>query len=315
MAGRGNYWAHTFEASESLRDRQRSGRRHPGPDPEQDDRQRCARGDWCEERTVVIERGERIVTAALSPRPFCGGCTGHIRQCLDGPGDGLPKLYARLAREIGEERHAEVLIRLPFGPSVPLNEAIDAHMRAMTETMASWEERIRAVDSLSGLPRPDCPQDDAADLERSVAIIEPRLSALLSLAPQEMIRFLPPWAIAEQDQDTEILGGDSYAVRVVIRLGGRHAGEEIMHLHYVARRLLLETSPPQPLLPDFRCRACEQKLLRKAAPPWHEDGTWFKSRCDACGDEMTEDEYKQNALRWIAWERAHLERPVLAGAA
>ena len=113
MAGRGNYWAHTFEASESLRDRQRSARQHPGPDPEQDDRQRCARGDWCEERTVVIERGERIVTAALSPRPFCGGCTGHIRQCLDGPGDGLPKLYARLAREIGEERHALVTARGP----------------------------------------------------------------------------------------------------------------------------------------------------------------------------------------------------------
>ena len=84
-----------------------------------------------------------------------------------------------------------------------------------------------------------------------------------------------------------------------------------MHLHYMARRLLLETSPPMPLLPDFRCRVCEKKLLRKAPPPWHEDGEWFRSRCDGCGDEMTEDDYKQNALRWIAYERAHLQRPTL----
>jgi hypothetical protein len=317
MARNGNYWATTFQAGDSFRERrqQQAAQRQPDPpeaQPDDDGERRCARGEWCEERTVVIEKGERRVTAALTPRPFCDGCTGHIRLCLDGPEDGLPRLYGRLAAELGEERHAEVLIRLPFGPSVPLNEAVDAHMRAMTETMASWEERVRDVDSLSDLPRPDLPQDDAADLERSVSVIEPRLPVLLSLQPQEMIRFLHPLSVPEADQDTEILGGDRDLVKVAVKLGGRQAGEEIMHLHYFARRLLLETSPPQPLLPDFRCRACQQKLLRKAAPPWHEDGTWYWSRCDGCGDECTREDYDVNAKRWLAYERAHHERPVLA---
>ena len=70
-----------------------------------------------------------------------------------------------------------------------------------------------------------------------------------------------------------------------------------------------------PLLPDFRCRVCEQKALRQAAPPWHEDGVWYHSRCDACKDEMTRPEYDTNAQRWIAFEKAHLATPVLAGLA
>ena len=139
------------------------------------------------------------------------------------------------------------------------------------------------------------------------------MSILLALAPEPMIRFVAPWTVREEDQDAEILAGDRWTVKIAAEIGGRRAGEEVMDLHYVARRLLLETSPPMPLLPDFRCRACVLKTLRQAAPPWHEDGVWYHSRCDSCGDEMTRDEYDTNAKRWIAFERAHIERPVLAG--
>lgn len=281
------------------------------------DDNRCVRGEWCSGREIVIEQGTRTVLAAVTPRAYCQGCQDHIGLCLDGDPDdgcrnGMLALYGRLHREIGEARQAEIMVKVPFGPSLPLSAAIDAQMRAMTETLCSWEERCRDIDSLSDLgPAGNRPQDSADDLERSLRILSPRLNILLSLMPQEMPRSVPAWAVREEDQDCEILAFNGHTVTIAPRLGGEHAGQEILHLHYMARRLLLETSPPMPLLPDFRCRVCEQKLLRKAAPPWHEDGEWYWSRCDGCGDECTREDYDVNARRWIAFERAHLERPVL----
>lgn len=277
----------------------------------------CQRGDWCSERTVTVENGIRTVTPASTSRAYCEGCTTHIGKCLD----DLPSLYMRLAAEIGEARQAEILIKMPFGPSLPFSEAIDAHMRAMTETMFSWEERTRDIAHLSDLREEvtDRPQDRLQDLERSVDVISPRLSVFLGLGRQEMLRVISRKSIESYtaDEDAIILhvNRETGMATLLARLGGVQAGEEVMHLHYYARRLLLETSPPLPLLPDFRCRNCERKALRQAPPPWHEDSAWLWSRCDACGDEMDRAEYDLNAKRWIAWEKAHLERPVLGAAA
>ncbi len=256
-----------------------------------------------------MENGTRTITPAATPRAYCDGCQDFIGSCLD----DFPGLYVRLHAEIGEHRAEGVQVHVPFGPAVPLNTAIDAQMRAMTETLFSWEERIRDLDSLSDLSgHENEPQDDLRDLERSVAIIHPdRVSMLLSLQPQEMVRFVPAWAASDEDGDATVLADNAGILKVTVMLDGRRAGAEIMHLHYMARRLLLETSPPMPLLPDFRCRVCERKLLRKAPPPWHEDGEWYWSRCDGCGDECTREEYDVNAKRWIAYERARMERPSL----
>jgi hypothetical protein len=278
---------------------------------------RCSRGQWCSGRTVTVDQGQRVVLAAITPRSYCDGCADFIQACLE----EYPALWKRLHRELPEHQQAgDVLVHAPFGPSIPLNTAMDAQMRAMTETLCSWELRIRDGASMSDLgAHENEPQDDLRDLQRSVAAIVPdseqnRVSMLLSLAPQEMVRFMPAWAVPEEDQETaEVTADNAGILKVTVILDGRRAGQEILHLHYMARRLLLETSPPMPLLPDFRCRVCERKLLRKAAPPWHEDGEWFWSRCDGCGDEMSAEDYKQNALRWIAYERAHLATPVLGG--
>jgi len=253
----------------------------------------------------------RTITPAATPRAYCDGCQDYIGSCLD----DFPGLYVRLHAEIGEHRAEGVQVHVPFGPTVPLNTAIDAQMRAMTETLFSWEERIRDLDSLSDLPgHENEPQDDLRDLERSVAIIHPeRVSMLLSLQPQEMVRFVPAWAASDEDAGAAVLADNAGILKVTVMLDGRRAGQEIMHLHYMARRLLLETNPPMPLLPDFRCRVCERKLLRKAPPPWHEDGEWYWSKCDGCGDEMTREQYDINAKRWIAYERARLETARLAG--
>lgn len=328
-------WEYTFGAGDSFRERQRShstfreavatarplpppstpappsARRDHAPAPTLPAEDRCARGEWCSGRTITIENGTRTVTPAATPRAYCDGCQDFIGTCLD----EFPALYMRLHAELGEHRAEGVQVHVPFGPTVPLNAAIDAQMRAMTETLFSWEERIRDVARLSDLDgHENEPQDDLMDLERSVAIIYPdRVSMLLSLAPQEMVRFMPAWALTEDDGGATVLDGNAGILKVAVALDGRRAGAEIMHLHYMARRLLLETNPPMPLLPDFRCRVCERKLLRKAPPPWHEDGEWYWSKCDGCGDEMSRDEYDTNARRWIAYEKAHLETARLAG--
>ena len=335
----GQRWEHSFQPGDSFKKRQRAhggahsdfreavatarplpppttpapptARRDPAPAPTPPDEDRCSRGEWCSGRVITIDNGTRTVTPATTPRAYCDGCQDFIGTCLD----EFPALYLRLHAELGEHRAEGVQVHVPFGPQVPLNTAIDAQMRAMTETLYSWEERIRDVARLSGLGLHEHePQDDLMDLERSVAIIYPdRVSMLLSLGPQEMVRFVPAWAITEEDGDAPLLDDNGGILKVMVMLDGRRAGQEVMHLHYMARRLLLETNPPMPLLPDFRCRVCERKLLRKAPPPWHEDGEWFWSKCDGCGDEMSREDYDTNARRWIAYEKAHLETAMLAG--
>ena len=336
----GKRWEHSFERGDSFRDRQRAhGGAHstfraavatagplPPPGPAQvprkpapvPDPDHCARGAWCTGRVITIEGATRTITPATTPRAYCDGCQVHIGTCLE----DFPGLYLRLHRELSEHRQDGVMVRAPFGPSLPLNTAVDAQMRLMTETLCSWELRIRDGASMSDLgAHENEPQDDLSDLQRSVTAIMPdpeqnRLSMLLSLAPQEMVRFMPAWAVTEEDQDAaEVTADNAGILKVTLLLDGRRAGLEIMHLHYLARRLLLETSPPMPLLPDFRCRVCEKKLLRKAPPPWHEDGEWYWSRCDGCGDEATREEYDVNAKRWLAFERARLEVPRLASLA
>lgn len=327
-------WKVSFERGDSFRDRQQAHQqahgsqpfrvavgsarplppsaipapRPPAPPPPED---RCARSEWCSGRVITVENGQRTITPAVTPRAYCDGCQDYITACLE----DFPGLYQRLHAEITEHHQGELAVHAPFGPSVPLNTAVDAQMRAMTETLFSWELRIRADASLSDLGGHEAePQDDLADLERSLSVIVPdRMTMLLGFAPQEMVRFMPAWAVREEDLDGEVTADNNGILKVTVMLDGRRAGQEIMHLHYMARRLLLETNPPMPLLPDFRCRVCEKKLLRKASPPWHEEGEWFWSRCDGCGDEMTRGEYDRNARRWIAYERAHLETVRLAG--
>lgn len=297
--------------------------------PQQDDEQgRCSRLDWCSGRTIEIHAGERIVIPAATPRAYCHACESHITLCLEGAEDpvtgadnGMAALWARLHAELGEARQSEVMVKMAFGPSLPLSEAIDAQMRNMGWVLSTWEDVVRDVWHMSAIPKDVAsrPQDSLADIERSVTVLVPRISTLLSLQPRDMMRY-PDRRRPPKDRDIPpglyddaiVLSADRFTITAAWEAGGLAAGQEILHLHYMARRLLLETNPPMPRLPDFRCRVCECFTLRRAAPPWYADGIWYHSACDSCGDEMTRDEYDTNAKRWLAWERAHQERPTLA---
>jgi hypothetical protein len=262
----------------------------------------CARLEWCSARTVRIENGERVVAPAFTYRPYCDACQVHIGECLA----DMPALYGRLAAAIGDPQQADVWVPVPFGPQVPLREDIDAIMRAMAGHMAGWHERVASVARLSA---PDTERSRLADgsviLAEAVRILAAHLSSLLSLEPGEMIRWLPSHAVPE---GAEVLARDKWQAKAIVMLGGEEAGHEVQHLHYLARRALLETNPPPELL-ITPCRNCTWRSLRRA---WPEGDRDLYSRCQHCGDELTTEEYDVNARRWVAYFKAHQERPVLA---
>ena len=62
------------------------------------------------------------------------------------------------------------------------------------------------------------------------------------------------------------------------------------------------------------CRVTEMTVRNWYNRGWHdEDGVWFHSRCDGCGDECTREDYDVNAKRWVAYEKACRAAPVLGG--
>ena len=278
---------------------------------------RCARGEWCSSRVVTFENGERIVTPGLTPRPYCHRCDEHIARCAA----DLPGFWLRLAAAIGDPLQAEVQVHIPFGPQVLLREDVDAHLRLTALILGGWAARVRAVPQLA-LSAPQHAYDSAEGVRDNARVLVLNASVLLALQPAWMVRafsFHParkgkPDLISEdieaEHADTELVrvGVDFAALPVMT--DGEDAGREIMFLHYRCRSLLLETNP-RPELLISPCRQCSHRALYRAWPDSDRD---LVSRCAQCGDEMTSDEFDVNAKRWLAYHRAHAERPVLADA-
>ena len=109
---------------------------HSAPEPSTDDEnlRRCSRGDFCSARIITFTDGERVVTPALTPRPYCDLCQDHIARCAA----DLPGFWVRLAAMIGDPLQAEVQVHAPFGPQVPLREDVDAHLRLTAVTLGGW---------------------------------------------------------------------------------------------------------------------------------------------------------------------------------
>jgi hypothetical protein len=306
-----------------------------------DDGQReCARMEWCSERTVTVEDGERIVNPALTYRPYCDSCERHIASLLagapDDPGRAMGALYQRLAKSIGSPLQADVHVPAPFGPLIPLREDIDAHMRVMASALGGWAARVRAMVRLSDAEHPFASPERVIE---DAAMLGTHITVLLALQPGWVTRSFPmyrddeplsgedwlpsgemltprsrtepiPADTADTHADAEIIRAGVDYVQLPVLASGEDAGLEILHMHYVGRRLLLETNPPPEIL-LVQCRQCTSRSLRRAWPdPGAERDVY--SRCDGCGDEMGSEEYDVNARRWLAYHRANQgNRPVL----
>jgi hypothetical protein len=290
-------WAFSFQATEKLRDAERGA---PGPD----DGQPCARGQWCAraERTL-LEDGTTSRTPAKTYRAFCDTDRAIIGECLE----GFPALYARLAGAIGDFVTAEILIRAPFDSSVLLRVDVDGLMRHIVDVACSWHERVAAVAG-GGLSAPDTQRTHRVELgARAGTLLPPacevlgaHLDALLGLQPGEMMRPRVSW-LSGVVPDATVHG--AWRDSVLLMLGGRDAGSEILRLDYLGRAALLETEPGPERLLGVPCRGCDRRTLRRAAPPQHEGDTEWFSECTVCRDLLAYDEYaawvKRNAAFYV----------------
>jgi hypothetical protein len=277
MPGRGNYWAHSFEASETLRDRQRSaaGRQHP-----------CQRGDFCSGLAVTMDGAERVTSPALTYDVFCGKCRDSVYRALG----EIPELWVRLHCEIGVKGQGGERVSMSRSAPIPLRADIDALLRECLDVLASWDERVRLAASLT-LPdtqaarsRPDHGRQVCA-LARTLAA---HLATLLQLPPDAMSRSFPLHDLSLIPEGchgrTNRTGG--YA-EVTVDLSGADAGAEILALRHRARAKLGETRMTERL--DVPCPdpSCDMLMLVRV------QGSEYAAECKACGRLLSAPEYDQ----------------------
>lgn len=269
-------WAVSFTDSSKLRDAERAA--EAGGDP-------CSRDTRCSGRRIVVEAGERKVIPARTYGPFCVACQGKIRANLG----ELPAAYDRLGGETAEmHRMAAGGGHVPFGPRLPFDARYDELMRRISETLLSWEERVRRTARLSLL-------DTQASLRRPTSravadaaqLLAAHFTVLLALEPEALFRSVPH---ASMPDDVTML-----------ELGGRDAGDEILDLHRRALLLLGEIVRQREPIEGVPCRQCEAMSLHRAEPPSDPERAAMWSECGDCHDQMDHPEFDAWVKRYASW--------------
>lgn len=277
------------------------------PDLHDDGQRACAQMEHCA-TAARIENADGTISWVPSrgPRAFCEADRGKVAAALA----ELPRLYVSLAAEIGRPAQATSAARSPFGPRLPLRGDIDAIMRAFTEVLVSWHERVAAIDSLSPPPEPNRDGSPSARpswyVDRAVKVITPRLDALLALAPEPMRRAVTLRDLALMPDDTAGVVRSVYAA-VMPDLSGADAGLEVLALHRLARAVLGETRERPVELLGVPCRdpECDMLALRRAELPSDPEQPAWWSECTQCGDRMDEDEYRDWTRRYARWAQGN----------
>jgi hypothetical protein len=174
MAQRERYWVHS----------------QPEISTEEEGERTCAQGAWCASPVLVRqEDGTFRREPRPGPRAFCDRDRGIIRDRL---GD-FPEGYDRLGEEMTELRRAGSTMRMPFGPSLPLHEGIEALMAEMARTLAGWHARVAAVARLTP-PDPELvARDGRKVVARAAAVLcaDTHIDTLLGLEEGWMTRSVP----------------------------------------------------------------------------------------------------------------------------
>lgn len=239
----------------------------------------------------------------LTPRAFCGPCELRIMGCLG----GLPAMYLMLGVKIGDPaRTGGAAVRVPPGSRVLLNPEIDALMRQAAAVLAGWAARVRSVPGLQ-LTDPRHQYDTAQGVAEACDTLGRHLTPLLALQPgwtsRTYTRPLDP-DLEETIADEEIVRAGEHHITVMRRLDGADAGNEILALHWRARKLLGWAKAPPESFDGIPCQDCEAMgSLERAEPPSDPDTPADHSRCAECGDTMTREVYGQWAERYATWAR------------
>lgn len=259
-------------------------------EPDGDGKRDCMRGEWCSGYEIVTEDGKSRRIPARVYQPFCP----KDRRLLETDLAQMPAQFVYLAAEIGNPVKNGQMIRMPFGPRIPIRVDIDTLMRAVVESLSSWHERVAEAGRLS--------YPSAADsrLQRQMVAVRDaertlvhRVDALLALGKQPMGRTRK--VITERDPK----GRAEEDVFEFEDLDGADAGMEIFTLRYLCRAVLGETrAKPEELL-GVPCRReeCDKLALVRAELPSDPEAPVWWSECATCGDRLTEDEYRE----WTRW--------------
>jgi hypothetical protein len=207
---------------------------------------------WCAARTVTGSRHRHHARPTrCTPSSACRCCERDwnlIGNCLE----DLPGLYLRLHAELAQPVRRQEMLRVPFGPSVPVRLDVDAAMRLTAACLRMWEGRVCTVKHLT---RPAGPPDSPESVRDAASTLRKNLSVLLALQPDWVTRnvSLRPGrhgqpasiseAILEEHGDAEIVRVGADFIGLFVQRDGAAAGLEILHLHYWDRAVLRETPP------------------------------------------------------------------------
>jgi hypothetical protein len=112
-----------------------------------------------------------------------------------------------------------------------------------------------------------------------------------------------PDSLEDEIGDEEIVQiGDTW-VKVMTSLAGADAGNEILDLHYKARRILGETKTQPESFDGIPCRRCPTMTLERAEPPSNPELPANHSKCPSCGDEMSRKTFDEWADTYAQWSQ------------
>ena len=271
-----------------------------GPDGE--GKTACARGQWCSSSRTITENGTAVRHPERSYQPFCP----KDRVLLETDLRQMPAQFVNLAAEIGNPVKNGQMIRMPFGPRILIRLDIDTLMRAVEESLSSWHERVADTDSLSyPLTADSRLQRQMVAVRNAERVLVNRVDALLALGPQPMERTRR--ITTERDPK----GRSTEDIRENEPLDGLDAGMEIFTLRYLCRAVLGETKARPEELLGVPCRReeCDQLALRRAELPSKADAPVWWSECSACGDRLSEEEYRDWTVRYARWAQAQRKVP------
>ncbi len=314
-----------FRSSESLRqrDERRHDRRPPAayvPSGTTEGQRPCARGEHCARSTVtVLNDGTTRREPALGYQAFCPGDEAAIASALA----GMPGQYAHLLAEIGNPSRRGQVIRVPFGPRIPIRLDIDSLTRFTREILSCWEERVRTTANRNPLDTEESRRRRGLVAVRdSARMLGENLSALLALQPEPVDRtmdLMEARRIAEDGLWAHLLDGTIHVSRIagmagiIAVLDGAHAGIEILTLEYLGRAVLGQTRQRPEELEGVPCRdpegICGWRTLVRAELPSREDEPAWWSLCTRCGDKMTETEYREWTALCAAYEKHRARTP------
>ncbi|HET9893659.1 MAG TPA: hypothetical protein VFQ44_01750 [Streptosporangiaceae bacterium] len=237
----------------------------------------------------------------MTPRAFCESDLADIAVKLA----VLPFQAGDLADAITVPARQRRAIRVPFGPRLIIDADADALLRLLVEVAVSWHQRVAEARDLYPVDldsaRRRALTAPVGVVSRSATVLREHLDVLLGLPPARMSR---PSPLIDPMPDGYM--PDRYVTtgaRELADLDGVWAGNEIIRVHYLAREATGIADAQPERLKGVPCRrqTCEAFALRRAPAPQRHENIEYWSRCDRCGDSMTEPEYRQWVRRYAIW--------------